>query len=241
MMAVRRLGLLALFGAFAAAACGSEEGSTRPSSVALLTKTSFVEYDTTDYGAEASEMEFTIRGYGVPVTPVIAYDSASIAQTLAENPVFVVPEQEGSFSFVDSLTPGALTAIRNFVDNRGGILIVATDSRGLALINTLFGYTLAGGSTSSTYLVNSANTTGTSFTGGPALIWEDDQTRPIDPATLPTGAKIVYQGANNGVAVAYVPRGAGVLILNGWDWYNAEPHGSQDGGWIDVFQRAIRY
>ena len=72
-------------------------------------------------------------------------------------------------------------------------------------------------------------------------IWEADGVYLIDPSYLPGEAQIIYQGANDGVAVAIVPRGRGAVIFIGWDWYNAAPHGSQDGGWIEVLRRALRY
>jgi len=29
-------------------------------------------------------------------------------------------------------------------------------------------------------------------------------------------------------------------VLIGWNWYNAAPHGSQDGGWLEILRRALR-
>lgn len=235
----RGVGFIAVTGLFAAVACGDSSGPGGPSRVALLTDPRFVQYDTSDYGAEASELEFTIRSYGIAVAPVTAYDSATLAAALAQNTVFVIPEQEGAFALADSLTAGARTVLTRFVDSSGGLLIIVPDAKGRALIDTLFGHVLAGGFGDNSYPVGSA-ASATPFAGGPAQVWDNDGTYTVDPTSLPTGAKIIYQGASSSVVVATIPQGRGTITLLSWDWYNAEPHGSQDGGWIEVLRRALR-
>lgn len=240
MQVVRRLSVLVVCGAFAIAGCGDSSGPGSPSSVALLTHTSFVEYDTADYAAESSELEFTIRSYGIAVAPIAAYDSTTIAG-LSQHAAFVVPEQEVGNSLVDSLGAGALTVLRRFVDSGGGALVVVPDDAGRALIDTLFGYALDRWFNASNYQLVTGNSNGTAFAGGPSQIWDNDGTYALDPTTLPPGARIIYQAANGAVAVGVIPQGRGAIILLGWDWYNAEPHGSQDGGWIEAFRRALHY
>jgi hypothetical protein len=39
-------------------------------------------------------------------------------------------------------------------------------------------------------------------------------------------------------AVLVIPQGAGFIIYMGWDWFNAAPFGSEDGGWVEVLARA---
>lgn len=229
-----------LAAAAAGGACGDSSGPARPSSVALLTNSEFVQYDTSTYEAEASELEFTIRGFGIPVTPVLAYDSASLLGTLAHNPVFVVPEGEGNSEFADSLSHGTYAALRAWVDS-GGVMIAVPDFAGAQLVDSVFGYALSGGSSSRSFALKSSTASGTPFEGGPTRLWENDGVYLIDPDYLPPEAQIVYQGVAGGVAVAIIPRGRGALIFLGWDWYNAAPHGSQDGGWIEVLRRALRY
>ena len=240
MQVVRRISVLVVCGAFAVGACGDSSGPGGPTSVALLTHASFVEYDTADYAAESSELEFTIQSYGIAVAPIAAYDSATIAG-LAPHAAFIVPEQEVGNSFVDSLSAGALIALRRFVDSGGGILVVVPDDPGRALIDTLFGYTIERWFNASNYQLITGHSNGTVFAGGPSQIWDNDGTYALDPTTLPPAARIIYQAANGAVAVGVIPEGRGAIILVGWDWYNAEPHGSQDGGWIEAFRRALRY
>jgi hypothetical protein len=231
----------ALLAAVAAGACKDSSAPTRPTSVALLTNPQFVEYDTSTYVAEASELEFTIRSFGIPVTPVIAYDSASLLQTLGHTPVFLVPEGDAApSSFVDSLSHGTFVALRSWVDS-GGLWIGIPDFDGASLVDSVFGYGLSEGTSSRTYQLNRTDANGTPFEDGPGLIWENDGVYTIDPDVLPPEAQIVYQGANGGVVLTIIPRGKGAIILLGYDWYNAAPHGSQDGGWIDVLRRALRY
>jgi len=240
MRVARRTSVVA-FCAALAIACGESNGPGGPSSVALLTNTAFVQYDTADYAAEASELEFTIRGFGIAVAPVIAYDSAAIAAVLSSNPVFVVPEQEIR-AFVDSLTPGAKQALRHFVDSLGGVLILCNDfnDRALSLVDTLFGHSMAPGFSDFNYPL-SGGSAGTPFAGGPTIVWDNDGTYAIEGTSLPAAARIIYQGAGSGVVVASIPQGRGTIVLLAWDFYNAEPHGSQDGGWIEVLRRAMRH
>ncbi|MBW8773348.1 MAG: hypothetical protein JF590_08685, partial [Gemmatimonadetes bacterium] len=38
-----------------------------------------------------------------------------------------------------------------------------------------------------------------------------------------------------------VRQGAGWVIWLGWDWYDAAPVGSQDGGWLDILKQINRF
>jgi len=57
---------------------------------------------------------------------------------------------------------------------------------------------------------------------------------------LPTGALSIYENGGN-ASVWTVGVGSGSLVFLGWDWFDAVPGGgSQDGGWVDVLDRAVR-
>jgi hypothetical protein len=223
-----------------AAACGDSNGPRAPASVALFASPSFVEYDTANYRAEASQLEFTIRSFGIRVAPVVAHDSTTLAGAFGQHRVLIIPELERA-ELADSLSPGAIAAVRHFVDSGGGTLIFSSDyfGRGLSVVETLFGYAIRTGFYNDTYQLSSG-AAGTPFAGGAVRIWDNDATYTIDPATLPSHAKIAYQGADGSVAVATIPQGRGMIVLLSYDWYNAAPHGSQDGGWVEVLRRALR-
>ena len=237
MRSISRLGILAVTAAFAAAACGDSSGpGVGP--VALLTDVAFVDYDLSSIGSEASQMEFTIKSFGLIVTQVNAIDSTTLATELSGSGVFVVPEETGPVA--STLTAGAKAVLRRFVDSTGGVLIVVPDDPGLALLDTLFDYAIVAG-VDSAFTRLSPAASGTPFAGGPAIIWDNNGTYYIHPASLPPGGKAIYTlGSNSGASVAYIRQGRGVVVLLGWDWYLAAPHGPQDGGWIEVLRRALR-
>lgn len=223
-----------------AAACVDSSGPRAPSSVALFANPAFVEYDTANYRAEASQLEFTIRSFGIRVVPVVTFDSATFAGSFEQHRIMIFPELERA-ELADSLSPGAIAALRHFVDSVGGTLVFSSDyfGRGLSVIGALFGYTIRTGFYNDTYQLT-AGAAGTPFAGGAVRIWDNDATYTIDPTSLPSHAKIAYQGADGSVAVATIPQGRGMIVLLSYDWYNAAPHGSQDGGWVEILRRALR-
>lgn len=231
---------VALVGALAVAAvvaaCGDSTGPGGARSVALIVNSVFVDYDTADYGSEASEMEHTLRSFGVQINPITAYDSTTLAGVLATSQALIFPE---AFSAIpESLSTGTLALIRDWVDSTGGVLIVVPESDNRALLDSLFGYTITGGSSHNTYDLG-AGAAGTAFAGAASLVWDNDGTYVINAASLPVGAHVVYANGTD-VVVSVIPQGRGVVVTLGWDWYNAAPHGSQDGGWIDALRRALR-
>jgi hypothetical protein len=236
-------GLVSGVALVAVAACGDSNGPAR-GPVALLTNAAYVEYDTSDYAAEASQLQFTLEYLGFTVSPVGAIDSASLAIILRASAVFVVPEQETG-ALAPVLSEGAKFEMRRFVDSSGGTLIVHgdRDSRGFALLDSLFNYAIGAGAGSGTgrYPMNAAAAAGTSFASGPSFLWEADATNSMDSTSLPTGAKTIYHYPGGGVAVAVIPQGRGFVILLAYDWYNAAPHGVQDGGWLQTLRGAVRY
>ena len=55
---------------------------------------------------------------------------------------------------------------------------------------------------------------------------------------LPAGALDIYDYAGAS-AVSLIPLGSGTIVFLGFDWYNAAPIGTQDGGWLNVLARAV--
>jgi hypothetical protein len=221
-----------------AVACGDANGPGG-GTAALLTAGSYVDYDTASTGSESSQLEFTLKSFGVTVTQVNAIDSANLATILAGTGAFVIPEAGGDIAL--DLTAGAKTVLRRFVDSSGGVLIVTADNAGLALVDTLFAYSIVAGADSQYTHLDAAGAAGTPFAGGPSLLFENEGTYYLDVSTLPAAGDAIYVHSGGAFAsVAYIPQGRGVVVLIGWDWYNAAPHGSQDGGWLEMLRRALR-
>ena len=220
-------------------ACSDSTGPGGVGHVALLANTNFVEYDTSLYDYESSELEHTLRYLGVGTTLVNAVDSTSLAAALANSGAFIIPEQEGSYQLDDSLSAGARALLVDWVDSTGGILIICPDGSGLAVLDSLFGYTIGGGNNQDNYARDDTAATSTAYAGGPDVVWDNDGTYTVDVGTLPAGAHAVYVDGTD-AAIVVIARGRGAVVLLGWDWYNAFPHGAQDGGWVEALRRALR-
>jgi hypothetical protein len=117
----------------------------------------------------------------------------------------------------------------------GGGLIVfdRAGSNGTALLNTLFGYGLTAGPGGGPYK-KSGEVAGTAFATGPASLPDNDATDSLDTATLPSGAAAMYANGASAAVVAFSV-GTGEVVFLGWDWFDAAPAGTQNGGWLLVY------
>ena len=133
----------------------------------------------------------------------------------------------------------ARTAIADFVSD-GGTLIINADasSHYIYLLNSTFGYWLSSGSWGSPYNLNTTDAAGTVFAAGPASLPYNNGTYDLSTASLPAGALSIYEDASN-TAVAQIAYGDGTIIILCWDWYDAAPTGSLDGGWLEVLYWAM--
>jgi hypothetical protein len=212
-----------------------------PTGASLLANTTFVDYNTTTAGSEASNVLFGLQSFGLTVTPFVDVSTAGIIDATANTGVLVIPELETS-DVTPSLSPEARKRIVNFVEN-GGTLIVFFPGSGLNFVNTVFGYTITVTGGAAPYGIDAAAAAGTPYAGGPASLPSLSATSTVNVATLPVGSKAVYKsGATNDAAVAVIPLNAGRIVILGWDWFNAPPKGTAaEGGWLDVLHRATQF
>lgn len=218
-----------------AAACGDSNGPGGASSVAMNSNTVFVDYDTSLYGSEASEMQHTYESFGVQVHTFTAYDSATFDSIIGLAPILVFSEARAAMP--ESLSTGTLALIRHWVDSLGGVLVVNPEGDNIQLLDSLFNYALVLGSAQTVNPLDAA-AAGTPFAGGPAQVFDNNGTFAIQQGSLPAGALPIYGNGTN-IVVALIPQGRGAVVLLGWDWFNAAPHGSQDGGWVEVLRRSL--
>jgi hypothetical protein len=208
--------------------------------ITLFANGTYVQYVPGDLGAEASNVEASLNALGLQPNITTDISDAGVAAALLTSNVYVIPEQE-----VGGLTPAlgaaARAAIVAFV-NAGGTLVVHNGQH-LTLINTLFGLTLTAGAGTFPYTLAPA-AAGTPFAGGPASLLSADYTEPVQDTSLPVGSQVIYRSPSTSDAVvAVIPRGTGRIVYMGWDWYNAQPVGSEPGGedWLEVLRRATQY
>lgn len=223
------------------AACGDDEQSGRSydnlspdsTTVALFVSTDYVEFDTTTSDAEGSNLYYSLIDRGFTVDTFSTTDSAAVAAILANADVLLLPEPEnGDY---EDLPTGAKHAIRNFVRDGGTLAWFAYADA----MNSIFDWSLDYGDDSSytQTIVKAASTV--PFVGPDSLPWAD-ATDIIDRHTLPSGSKRAYL-AGDGAAVAVIPVGAGEAVYFGFDWYDAAPFGSQDGGWIPLLDGLAKF
>lgn len=199
------------------------------------------DYDWSDTGAESSSTDAAIRSLGHQTLPFFEIDADTISQALQDKDVLVIPED--LYDLDANISPEARSLIILFVDN-GGTLVVcggAQFDNTINLLNNTFGLSLAEGTEDAPFTYNSSGASGTPFSGGPSTLDSFTQRAGIDVTTLPVDGKAVYTDDTNGDAiVTALPYGDGWIYHLGWDFSNSEPIGVNDGGWLDILDRAVR-
>ncbi len=146
--------------------------------------------------------------------------------------------------YYHKLIPGDASAyiIRDFV-RHGGSLVVNNDAysdNATKFVNAVFDtdiVELSGADTTSNSRTGS--TAGTTFAGDPADLPGNDDTDTWLTTSLPLGSDTLYSNGAGGSTVFGFQFGKGQVIMLGWDWEDAVPNGSQDGGWLQVLQSSI--
>jgi len=208
--------------------------------IALFTNTTYVDYRPGETGAEASNLEETVQDYGIDVSTFTGIASTNFTTAADNRKALLIPEIERD-NLNAALDDAARTAIADFVDAGGNLIIFYPAANGeLQLLNDAFGWSLAYGSDTINATLNAADAAGTPFESGPGTLPGNDATCSVDITSLPAGAKTIYTDDDSGdAAVVVIPHGDGNVIIIGWDWYDAAPLGSQNGGWLDVLETAI--
>ncbi len=204
----------------------------RSSLVAVFVDPAYIDMATGSTGAEGVTVQASLTNLGYTITTF-----TDIASAAATNSVLLFPEQEVK-SLAPYLTSASKAALSNFVA-QGGLMVVHGGETGAgSLINAVFGLAV----TESAQLGSgpvyslSGQAAGTVFADGPASVPCNNGTSTL--TGLPTGALSIYENAGLS-AVALIPFGGGTIVFLGFDWYNAAPMGTQDGGWLQVLARAV--
>lgn len=199
--------------------------------VVVLTDGRYVDITSGGGQAEALNLQAALRTLSHTVVSFTNF--ADVVGGLL--PVFI-PELENG-DLATGLDEPTKLALRNYVSG-GGLLVVEGSNlaanRSVRLLNAVFGYSLpADTNVVGWTFARTAAATGTAFTNGPATLPGNNATRALPIASLPPEARAVY-AASNWAAVAWWPYGGGRIVYLGWDWYDAAPLGTQQGGWQAV-------
>jgi hypothetical protein len=208
-------------------------------SVALFNNGAYVDYNPGAIWAEASNLEATLQSQGSSVMTFTGITAAAFTAAVVGKQVLAIPELENG-NLDPDLDAAARAAIANFV-NGGGRLLVFVPCSGdpLEVLNSTFGFTLTTSCSAPTPItLNGPGAAGTRFAGGPPNLPWNNATDSVNAGSLPSGARIIYMDSNGDSTVTLIPVGAGEVIIMGWDWFDASPTGSQDGGWLEVLRRA---
>ncbi|MBI5384185.1 MAG: M36 family metallopeptidase [Verrucomicrobia bacterium] len=188
---------------------------------------------------EATNVIAALTARGCQVRTFTGTSTAAFSNALVGASILYIPDLENG-DLASVLSASAMSVISNFVAGGGRLIINGQDgTRDESFINRVFGHTIVRASWSSTTWLTGA-AAGTTFVGGPASLPNNDGTYVWLRSSLPAGSLSIYQdGEAAYTSVAVIPRGAGRIVFLAYDWYNAFPRGTQNGGWDEVLRRAV--
>jgi Ca2+-binding RTX toxin-like protein len=188
-------------------------------------------------GAEADTLHASLVARGHTVKAFTGITSAAWSRGLAGQQLLVIPELEIA-DLAPALSQGAEHTLRSYVATGGGIITFDRTARTLPLLNGLFGFDLASSAGAGPYPIE-GGLGGTNYVGGPASLPDFSATNPISRASFPGGGKAVYANGDD-VAVALFSVGSGHAAYMAWDWFDAQPVGANNGGWLSVLNRTVK-
>ena len=199
----------------------------------------FVEKDFVSGFGPATDVRLSLTSLGHSVETFEGISSKEFAAALDGTDVLHIP----SISF-GPYTPSDAVAyeIRDFV-HKGGTLVINNAVFGdneTHFINSVFNtdiIELANANTTNNVKTGAA--AGTTFAGDPTPLPDNLGTDAWLTSSLPPGAVTLYSNGLGGSTVLAFQHGRGQVIMLGWDWDDAIPNGSQDGGWLQVLHSAM--
>ncbi|MEY2408765.1 MAG: large repetitive protein, partial [Verrucomicrobiota bacterium] len=136
------------------------------------------------------------------------------------------------------LSGSSRLAVRQFVEN-GGLMVVQGAGFTVPFVNDIFGMSWLANYSSELLTPLSSQATGSAFADSPEYIPSNSTTYGLLTNSLPFGTRNIYE--TNGISiVSVVSIGSGRIVYLGWNWENAVPLGSQDGGWLQVLNSALQ-
>lgn len=173
--------------------------------------------------AEASNLATELNSQGHAVNTFTDHSAAAVAAALAGADAVVIPEQElGSLNA--TLSAAAKDVLKDFVSSGHGMIVVGSPSgRAEALLNGLFGFSIAAGpDPAGVSILKSEESDGTAFATGPFAIFNNiNNVTAFDisafPAGFPAGTKLPYQEGSV-APVGLFPYGQGQIVYLGYDF-----------------------
>jgi len=226
-----------------AAALASLAAATLPArpahaaALAVFDNARYVDTNSLDPQAEADNIRRSLERAGNSTSRFTKFDAAGIRAALASAQALVIPELEVADLAAD-MTADAKQAIADYVFAGGGMIIAGTSNeRAADLLNQIFGWNLSTGVVGQS-TIDEGQAAGTFFEGGVANLAENARTRGLNDGSLPQDSRRIY---SSGIVstVVLLTHGLGRVVYLGWDWFDAKPRGTQDGGWISVLDAAV--
>lgn len=208
-------------------------------SATVLINTTYIDYDPdfVDEEAEGSNIISSLLEYGVDVKTFTDITAEGIAAALVDVDLILIPETEKEPLIFST---EAATILRNFVSNGGTLVSMNFTSFGEPTIylNQIFTWSLSLTEGSGSDINKTVNANSSGFTDCVSTLPYNDDVSGFAEESLPAGSITIYKSSDS-VYVVLMPYDQGTVIFLGWDWYNAEPIGSVDGGWLQVLYTAM--
>lgn len=217
--------------------------------VGIFYNSNYTQIDDGNLFAEGSNLKRALETLPFTSNEFNNFNIGTISSVLGASDMILIPELERGDIFND-MSPESRDFVRQYVANGGGLVICGVvapnednTANAMKFLNGLFDFSLASDHflLSGTSEMNMDNTLNTQFENLEFTINNNNSTSFITSA-LPDGATALYSNMDDKseTTIALLPYGKGKIIYLGWGWWNAQPVGSQDGGWMDILEASIK-
>jgi hypothetical protein len=188
---------------------------------------------------EATNLLASLQQAGYTVTTFTGTSETEWRTAMAGKRLLVIPELENNPLSPD-LDARTKLFIASFVAQGGSLVVVAPRSGDpLAVINEAFGFAMTAAQFVTPPISLTGAAAGTPFEGGPATLPLNlSSVDAVLASSLPPEARAIYTDADGNSVVTQIPSQGGNILILGWDWFDAAPLGTQDGGWLAVLDSA---
>ena len=219
--------------------------SAKAASVALFYNNTFVDVGGKGdgYPGEAAALRASLTLLGHTVTTFSGFTAADFDHAANSANLIVFPEFAGVPLPLDA---AAVAALRDYVLRGGGVVVLGGPlAHHVDLLNLVFEFSLVDAWLAiATFPRHDMAAAGTPFATAPAVLPINSDTFGVAVESLPDGALNLYSATDlleggEDVVVFVAEAGLGKVGYLGWDWFDARPLGSEDGGWLAALHSMV--